>query len=199
MSVDDSYTYPGSGGVLINRLGIQDASTLDQVLNTYVTLRVTELHAESVPEPDFEYLRSIHRRYFGDVFTWAGELRTTDVQAMGTGVPYCRPAFIRPEVERLFAVFHAEDYLLGLPIDDFAARLAERWGDLTAIHPFRDGNTRSQSAWVTSVAWRAGYRLDWRGIDVPVLRELRLHAVVGSSEPLAAYLREHLSGVARRD
>ncbi len=105
----------------------------------------------------------------------------------------------RSPVERLFAVFHAEDYLLGLPIDDFAARLAERWGDLTAIHPFRDGNTRSQSAWVTSVAWRAGYRLDWRGIDVPVLRELRLHAVVGSSEPLAAYLREHLSGVARRD
>jgi len=33
MSLDDKYTYPGSGGVLVNRFGIRDAARLDQLVN----------------------------------------------------------------------------------------------------------------------------------------------------------------------
>jgi len=61
-----------------------------------------------------------------------------------------------------------------------------------AIHPFRDGNTRSQSAYVSSLAERAGHPIDWTAIDVPTLRNLRLVAVAGRHEPLAGYLRDHL-------
>lgn len=92
----------------------------------------------------------------------------------------------------MFSRLEGEDYLRGLDPDDFAHRLGERWGDLSAIHPFRDGNTRSQSAWVSMVALRAGHRIDWRRIDVDSLRDLRLHAVAGRPAPLGRYLRKHV-------
>lgn len=62
----------------------------------------------------------------------------------------------------------------------------------SAIHPFRDGNTRSQSAYISAIAERAGHPIAWTAIDVPTLRNLRLVAVAGRHEPLAAYLRDHL-------
>ncbi|HKU10789.1 MAG TPA: hypothetical protein VJQ61_06120 [Sinomonas sp.] len=38
MSEDDKYTYPGSGGVLVNHPGIRDARLLDEALNDYATV-----------------------------------------------------------------------------------------------------------------------------------------------------------------
>ncbi|HKU10788.1 MAG TPA: hypothetical protein VJQ61_06115 [Sinomonas sp.] len=63
---------------------------------------------------------------------------------------------------------------------------------MTAIHRFRDGNTRSQSAYVSMLAERAGHPIDWRLIDVDLLRELRLHAMAGHEKALADYLHDRL-------
>ena len=38
----------------------------------------------------------------------------------------------------------AARYLQGLPREDFAARAGEIIGDLNDVHPFRDGNGRTQ-------------------------------------------------------
>lgn len=37
MSADDKYTYPGSGGVLINLRNITDGPTLDRLMNDYAS------------------------------------------------------------------------------------------------------------------------------------------------------------------
>ncbi|MCG7301634.1 Fic family protein [Brevibacterium ravenspurgense] len=65
----------------------------------------------------------------------------------------------------------AEDhYLVGLAHEQFTERLAYHWGEVSVLHPFRDGNTRSQS------------------VFFDLLRKLRLHAIAGSHMPLAAFL-----------
>lgn len=193
MSVDDSYTYPNSSGVLVNQLKITDAATLDAALNDYVSLGWAEYQQSSYSgPPDFDSLRSIHRHMFRDVFVWAGELRTTDTQATGVNVPYCRPEFIRESIGTLFRKLDQENYLSGLVRREFAEKLADRWGELTAIHPFRDGNTRSQSAWISMLTERAGFTFDWLHIDVEALRFRRLQAVTGDSRPLADYLERSL-------
>ncbi len=193
MTLDDKYTYPGSGGVLVNRFGIRDADRLDQALNDYATVGWVHLRRQAPPEPPgFDYLQTIHREMFGSLLDWAGELRETDAQATGTGIAYARPEYIPESLRSLFDKLQREDFLTGLDPATFADRLADRWGDLSAIHPFRDGNTRSQSAYVSSLAERAGHPIDWTAIDVPTLRNLRLVAVAGRHEPLAGYLRDHL-------
>ncbi|MDO4143667.1 cell filamentation protein, partial [Clavibacter michiganensis] len=79
-----------------------------------------------------------------------------------------------------------------LDVDTFTERLADRWGELSAIHPWRDGNTRSQSMYVSALAQRAGHPIDWASIDVDELRHHRLQAIAGTDRPLAGYLRAHL-------
>lgn len=190
MSLDDKYTYPNSGGVLVNLLGIRDPVALDQALNDYVSFAWAEIEAEWPKILDFNYLRSIHRRLFGEVLAWAGELRDVDAQAVGTGIPYARPEFIQPALDELFATLASEDYLAGLERTAFVRELANRWADLSAIHPFRDGNTRSQAVFVSRLASRAGHPIYWSRVNVETLRLARLAAVTGDESALAEYLGE---------
>jgi cell filamentation protein len=190
MSEDDKYTYPGSGGVLVNSLGIRDAARLDAAMNDYASFAMAEMYAKAIPgHPGRDYLVEIHDRMFSRVVPGiAGRIRDVDAQATGTGIPYCRPEYIEENLRGLFRKLDREDYLSGLGEREFAERLADRWGELSAIHPFRDGNTRSQSIYVTLIAERAGHPIDWGRIDVDTLRLLRLNAVAGQDRPLADYL-----------
>ncbi len=193
MSQDDKYTYPDSGGVLVNRLDIRDPVRLDEALNDYATAGWFAVRRQAVPErPDFGYLRRIHRELFGDVLDWAGQLRETNTTASGTSIAYARPEYIDESLRSLFGRLDREDYLRGLDAEPFAQRLAERWGELTAIHPFRDGNTRSQSIYFSALAHRAGHPVDWTRVEVSRLRELRLAAITGRDGPLGEYLRDRL-------
>lgn len=196
MTLDDKYTYPGSGGVLVNRRGIRDPARLDQALNDYASAGWFALRREPPPERlDFDYLQRIHRQMFSELFDWAGQTRETDATAVGTGIAYARPEYIEESARSLFERLGREDYLRGLDRDTFAQRLAERWGELSAIHPFRDGNTRSQSAYVSTLAQRAGHPIDWTRVDVPTLRDLRLLAITAREQPLGDYLRDRLVDV----
>lgn len=193
MSLDDQYTYPDSGGVLRNHFGIRDPQRLDEALNDFATAGAYEMLLRGIPaQPDFEYLRTIHRVLFSDVLPFAGKIRDVDAQAVGIGLPYCRPEFIRPQLDQLFRHLESEDYLSGLGHEAFARRLAESWGDLTLIHPFRDGNTRAQTIYIDALSIRAGHQLPWHEVDVEQLRIVRLHAAAGDSGPLAEWLGKHI-------
>lgn len=194
--IDDKYTYPGSGGVLVNKLNIREPDRLDAAMNRIATAGMTHLGQQGPPaRPDAAYLQHVHRTLFSPVLEWAGQLRDVDTGAGGTSVIYARPAFIPAEMGRLFGRLEATDYLRGLPREEFADRLGIAWGDLTAIHPFRDGNTRSQSVYVSMLAARAGYEIDWPTIEVDHLREVRLAAVTGRDHDLRALLREHTTEI----
>jgi cell filamentation protein len=191
---DDKYTYPGSGGVLVNVRGLHNSSELDAAVNAWASVALVDLAGEPMPaRPNFEYLRRIHERIFEPIVPGiAGRIRDVDVQATGAGIAYCRPDYIQDSLIALFGKLDREDYLVGLDETTFANRLADRWGELSAIHPYRDGNTRSQSFYISRIADRAGHPIDWQRVDVDTLRELRLQAVIGREQPLAAYLHNRL-------
>lgn len=195
MAADDRYTIPASGGVLKNNLGLATVEAVDRAMNRAASTEWAILIHEPMPDRlDLDYLCAIHRRLLSPVLEWAGQLRAIgdEVVAQGTGVVYARSEYYRAGLDDVFRSLASEDYLRGLDVDAFASRLAERWGYLTAVHPFRDGNTRTQSAYFDRLAARAGHQIDWQRIDVPTLRELRLRAVTGSERPLGEYLRDRL-------
>lgn len=193
MNGDDHYTYPGSGGVLVNLLGLRSSADLDEALNDFATIEWAALRREPLPNRfDFAQLQDVHRRLFAAVYPFAGVLRDVDVQAGGTGIAYCRPEFLVEQIEKEFQRLEDEDWIFGRDRRDFAEGLADHWGEITALHPFRDGNTRSQSAFVTMLANRAGFTLRWSEMDVDTLRSLRWEAVAHSSRRLTEYLESHL-------
>lgn len=193
MTSPERFTYPGSWGVLRNRRGIHGAQRLDEAMNELVSVAIAGIVREGPPStPDFTYLQGIHRRMFSELFDFAGQRRVVAAKATGTSVTYCAPEDIGARTDRLFSELAAEDHLRGLDPEAFAEALALRWGDLSDIHPFHDGNTRSQGVFVTMLAWRAGYLLRWEDVDVEALRRCRLRAITGDCTSLRTFLRTHL-------
>lgn len=184
----DPYTYPGTD-VLINKAGIRDQAELNRVEQGLAELGLADLRLHPVEGAfDLNHLKEIHVRLVGDLYDWAGERRTTDVQAMGTGVPYCRPAYLDEFAGQIFSGLTRDGNLKSLDQEGFSERLAYHWGEVTALHYFRDGNTRSQSAFFDQLSTEAGWRIDWAALDIPQLRDARIKAVSTDHQQLHAVL-----------
>jgi cell filamentation protein len=146
-------------GVLHNRLGIRDASTLVQV-EADITLAAAVLLTEN-PLPgvyDLEHLRAFHRALFKDIYDWAGELRTVQIARTE---PFCLPQFLDSAATDIFAAIRKDRYLRGLDRAGFLDRLAHHLGEVNALHPFREGNGRAQRAFFAQLARQAGWTVRW--------------------------------------
>jgi cell filamentation protein len=154
----DPYLDPASG-VLRNRLGITDAAELAQVEAALTASRLIDLERRRLPgRYDLAHLQAFHRYIFGDLYDWAGQLR---VVSIAKGEVFCLPQHLRSYAADVFGRLTAADRLRGLPRDRFITQLAEFLADVNALHPFREGNGRTQRAFFSQLAHDAGHHIDW--------------------------------------
>ena len=64
----------------------------------------------------------------------------------------------------VFQELAEDNYLRGLDKDRFVSRLAHHYDQVNYLHPFHEGNGRTQRILWTQVAREAGYGLDWRKV-----------------------------------
>ena len=158
----DPYVDPASG-VLRNLLGITDAGELAQVEAALSASRLIDLERRRLPGSyDLDHLRAFHRYILGDVFEWAGELRTVSI---AKGSLFCLPQHLATAAADVFGRLSAADRLRGLNRDQFIGRFAEFLADVNALHPFREGNGRAQRAFFSQLAHDAGHHIDWIHMD----------------------------------
>lgn len=67
---------------------------------------------------------------------------------------------------------------------------------MTAIHPFRDVNTRTQFAFFNQLALHAGWLIDWTGIDPYLFGYARTVAIVSDERGIDALLYPALEPLA---
>ena len=162
----DPYLDPATG-ILKNLVGAATQAELDAVEGDLVPIRALRLAAEP-PKPtgDLAELRAIHRFLFSPIYGWAGELRTVDIRKNVEGAGYFVPVSM---IERAagFAAeeLRADDDLRGMDRATFIARLAHHYDQFNYIHPFREGNGRTQRWMWDRVARDAGWRLSWLGVS----------------------------------
>ena len=179
--------------VLRNKLGITDAHELETHIARLSFLRVVELEEKPiVGRFDIAHLRLIHRHIFQDIFPWAGDFReVTTSRTNSFGFP--PPQFILPSLETLFAALKTESHLKGLDPNTFAWRAGHYLGEINAIHPFREGNGRTQREFLRGVALHAGHPLTWAGLTPEENNEAsRVSFATGDSTLLAALIRKRL-------
>jgi cell filamentation protein len=161
--VTDPYTWPGTS-CLRNKLGIRDAAELATVEARIVAIRDVQLASDPLPgEYNLAHLQLFHRFLFRDVYEWAGKTRTVDI-AKG-GLRFCSWRFVDDEVSAVLRGLARDQWLIALPREVFVDRLAYHYGELNARHPFREGNGRTQRAFLRQVAAAAGWRLEWSELD----------------------------------
>jgi cell filamentation protein len=113
---------------------------------------------------DLPHLCAIHRYLFQDVFPWAGELRRVGLSKTG-GAAFAAPMHIASALNRTFIALRQENLLHGLDRLTFCQRAAFYLGEINAVHPFREGNGRTQREFIRQLAANAGYTLSWAGIS----------------------------------
>jgi len=160
---DSKYCYAGTN-ILKNKLNIQDMQELQDAEREITSLRTAEFlnkFVNSAYDLDLAFLKEIHRFIFQDVYTWAGEFRTVDI---AKGNMFCRSVFIEDQLTEIFSNLKAENDLTELPKDQLAERLAHYLGELNAVHPFREGNGRVQRIFISLLALKNGYHLQFSKI-----------------------------------
>jgi cell filamentation protein len=158
----DPYTDPATG-VLRNKLGLGTAADLEAAEReithaALILLRETQVR----PTYDLLHLCAVHRRIFADIYEWAGLIRTV---AISKGSLFCLPQYIEPSAAEIFRQLSDENFLQSLERDAFLDRLTYYLGEVNAIHPFREGNGRTQRAFFEQLADDAGFRLTWQHLD----------------------------------
>lgn len=184
MSGQDPYCYPNSD-VLCNLFDIRNNADLAKAEAKISVLRLDQLSKSPVAGKfDLDHLQQIHRRIFRDVYSWAGQLRTVSM-SKGESL-FCRHEFVADEGERIFSQLKGENILRALPQDRFCERLAYYFGEINALHPFREGNGRTQRVMLDMLAKQAGYKIDFQRISRETMISVSRDAQVGQLQTATA-------------
>jgi cell filamentation protein len=89
----------------------------------------------------------------------------------------------------LFAGLRRSRFLTGTSRDAFAAHAAAFLATLNAIHPFREGNGRTQAIFLALLADRAGFPLDLEKLDPPLFLDAMVRSFQGDASPLVRQIK----------
>ncbi len=189
-SGDDPYIDPQSG-VFKNRLGITDDALLKATEADFAAERSRELsQAPLKGRFDLAHLQAIHRHLFGDVYEWAGELRTIDISKGGH--LFAHHPHIETATAPIFKQLAAENHLAGLNAGLFSERAAHYLAELNALHPFREGNGRAQREFISHLAQANGYYIAWENMKSDDMLQASIASFKGDLSQLAAIIRDNL-------
>jgi len=180
---DDPYSYPGTS-VLINRLDLRDPSLLEAFEAEIFALRTEE----PLPRGEFDsaHYCSVHHHLFQDVYEWAGKYRT--VRTSKGGNAFCYPEHIPAQMDALFRSIRSGEAFFGKSQGEFLEETARFLGELNAIHPFREGNGRTQLAFLGLIGATANHPFAFERIDRNSFLPAMIESFLGRLGPLATEL-----------
>ncbi len=178
---NDPYVYAGTK-VLRNKLGLRDFDELWDAERAITGVTAAELEANPIDgEFDLAHLQAIHKALFSDIYDWAGTIREKGFIAKGNSL-FCAAEFIVPYSDDLFAKLRAEDYLRGLEREEFIRRVAFYISEINALHPFREGNGRTQRIFINQLARQAGWNLNYTAVDPERLCDAYIASMTDTTE-----------------
>jgi cell filamentation protein len=181
----DPLCYPGTS-VLINRGGLTGQTDLDEFeLSMYLTRA-----DEPFPQGDLGYghYRAIHHHLFQDVYDWAGQSRTIRIGKGGNW--FCYPEHLEREMAKAFAGSVIDSAVTSPTKTIFAERAALLLAEINAGHPFREGNGRTQMAYLKLLAATAGYGFNEDALNPDVAMSAMIASFAGELAGLARLIED---------
>ena len=184
----DPYCYQGSD-VLKNKAGHVDPAALEAFETAMTFARANE----PLPAGRFSvaHYRAVHHHLFQDVYDWAGKFRT--VRLSKDTSTFCYPEYIARQMKSLFARLRQERFLKDRTSAVFATGAAHFLAELNAVHPFREGNGRTQLTFLALLADRAGHPLDLERLDPDATLQAMIKSFNGNERPLATLIKNLIS------
>lgn len=173
------YCYEGTN-VLINKFDIRDSEKLKKLEADITQHNLMRLEKNPVMGNfDLKHIQKIHFEIFKDLYDFAGKIREERIYKGNT--EFCLPQYINTYSQDIFKDLKKENYLKDLNKSAFAEKAAHYMAEINILHPFREGNGRTQREFVRSLALNAGYKLDWSMVNKDTLLDASIKSVI---EPL---------------
>jgi len=157
--IDPDYIYTDPKSRLLRNLqDISDPEVLLFVESGAVTKRLQELYENPIKIKSVESLFEIHKHLFQDIYTWAGKKRKVEISKDGKQffpITHFDNAF--RYIESLIAEYKA------IPKESkkrLAEKLSEILDNVNYLHPFREGNGRTQREFIRLLALEKGKTLN---------------------------------------
>ena len=177
--LDPDYTYTDpTTGILKNLADITDKDVLLFVESGAVTKRIQELYENPIKIKGTEGLFLIHRHLFQDIYSWAGKKRTVEISKDG---------------KQFFPTTHFENafrFIDTLILEykkipkynklQLAEKLAEILDSVNYLHPFREGNGRTQREFLRLLALEKGLSLNLNPPDNLRIYDQYMHGTINS-------------------
>jgi len=188
--IDPEYTYTDpETGILRNLAGATDHDTLTFIETGATTKRANELQEKPLPIKSSTALLDIHKQLFQDVYSWAGQVRKVEISKGG------KPFF---PVKRFSNAFSYIDTLISeyrrIAKHDkpqLARKLAEILDTVNYLHPFREGNGRTQREFLRLLALEKDLVLNLNPPDsIDVYNRYMSGTINGDVEMLSALITE---------
>lgn len=177
--------YPGTT-CLINKFNIRQERQLAVIESGITTLKEAELLERPLPGKfDFEHYKAIHRYLFEDIYDWAGKVRTVDIAKKDT--KFVKAAEIEEVAGRVFSRLNRCNNFEGLSFNEFIENIVDFYCTTNMLHPFREGNGRTQRAFFTQLIRNAGYDINFSGVDSDELMIATIQAASGVRDHLYSF------------
>ena len=185
---DHAYTDPKTG-VLKNLENINDPHLLLVFESMKVSIRLEELQANPIKIKNSSSLFDIHKYLFQDMYSWAGKMRTVEISKGGRPffpLSHFRNAFMF--IDTLIVEYRKIDKKDKTRLTH---KLAEILDNINYLHPFREGNGRTQREFLRLLAKEKGLSLNLNPPDNTDIYERYMSGTTfGNVEQLARLIFE---------
>jgi cell filamentation protein len=191
--IDPDYTYADpQTGILRNLAGVTDREALVFAETAATAKRAGELRDSPVKITDSSALFAIHRYLFQDLYEWAGRRRTVEITKGGKQFfPLSHFETALTYIDRLVAEYKT---IAESDKKKLSHKLAEILDAVNFLHPFREGNGRTQREFVRTLALEKGWRLNLNPPDdIAVYERYMSGTINGDVASLAELIETHMT------
>jgi cell filamentation protein len=191
---DPHYDYQHN--ILKNLPGFTDPILLDSFERVEAAEEIFDLQEYPVDGSfDSAHLKEIHTRIFQNIYPWAGEFRQVNLRRSASYY-FAMVQFMETNLKNTLAKLSAENHLKGLDTAAFASRAGYYLGELNTIHPFREGNGRTQREFIRELAAEAGLRINWNRVTRAQMVDASIESHnLGKNDAFAALIASAIESV----
>ncbi len=159
----DNDCYEGTT-CLINKMDIKDGAVLNKVEEDIVFAKTTELVTKPIVNDfDFEYYKAIHKYLFEELYDWAGTIRKINISKKGTNFVDYKD--VESVSQKIFEDLKSKNYFKDFDKDTFIDSMTDFYTTTNLLHPFREGNGRTQRVFISQLIEYCGYDFSFADID----------------------------------
>ena len=149
---------------LINKFGIKDENLLNRIEGDIAFAKATELEANPLLLGfDFEHYKAIHKFLFEEIYDWAGTPRKINISKKGT--KFVPADQIPAAADAIFGRLKKKNCFKDQNKKDFVDDITDFYFSTNMLHPFREGNGRTQRIFISQLIRYCGYSFNFFDFD----------------------------------